>query len=97
MRFFQAIAPVAVLANVAIARSNHFIQQEDKERHDFLATQKRTSLAHCAEMLKVRHVNKHNVARRAKRNLKKRATHSALAADHNKTSLGYTLNYQAPT
>ncbi|KAI1848316.1 hypothetical protein JX265_013818 [Neoarthrinium moseri] len=101
MRFFQAIAPVAVLANVAIAHGNHDIQQEVKQRRDFLTTQRRTNLAHCADKLKARGVDKRNVARRAagveqaraKKNLKtKRTEDSVLATDHNKTSLGYTEN-----
>ncbi|KAH9897515.1 Intradiol ring-cleavage dioxygenase [Xylariomycetidae sp. FL2044] len=95
MRFINTIAPFAILAGSVAAHGNHDIAQEIKERRDFLSTQKRTSLGHCATKLGRRGVHQRNVERRnaaveaarVKRGLKqKRTFESVVAASHNKTS-----------
>ncbi|KAK6208456.1 hypothetical protein LQW54_006802 [Pestalotiopsis sp. IQ-011] len=98
MRFIQVVAPLAVFANAAIGHGNHNIREEIKERRDFLAPQKRTSLGHCSDKLKARGLDRRNIVRRAasvqdarvKRQVKKRTEDDVLATDHNKTSSAYT-------
>ncbi|KAI0162468.1 Intradiol ring-cleavage dioxygenase [Pestalotiopsis sp. NC0098] len=105
MRFIQVAAPLAVFANAAIAHGNHDIREEIKERRDFLATQKRTSLSHCSDKLKARGLDRRNIARRAvgvqearvKRQVQKRTEDEVLATNHNKTSSAYTENTAADT
>ncbi|KAI1344456.1 Intradiol ring-cleavage dioxygenase [Xylariaceae sp. FL0016] len=103
MRFASTVAPIALAAGLAAAHGNHNIAEEIKERRDFLSTQKRTSLGHCASAMKARGLDRRNIERRAagvsaaraKRGLQRRTEEEVLATDHNKTSLGYTENTAA--
>ncbi|KZL78375.1 extracellular dioxygenase [Colletotrichum incanum] len=102
---FSSVATGFALLSGAVAHPGHDLTEEIAERRAFLSTIKRASLGHCADKLAARGITARNVARRAaqveqarqKRNIKKRDAASVLAASHNQTELGYTLNTDATT
>ncbi|KZL74848.1 intradiol ring-cleavage dioxygenase-like protein [Colletotrichum tofieldiae] len=104
MRFSSVATGLALLSGV-VAHPGHDLTEEIAERRAFLSTIKRASLGHCADKLAARGITARNVARRVaqveqarqKRNIKKRDAASVLAASHNQTELGYTLNTDAAT
>ncbi|GKT43635.1 uncharacterized protein ColSpa_03816 [Colletotrichum spaethianum] len=104
MRFSSVATGLALLSS-AVAHPGHDLTEEIAERRAFLSTVKRANLGHCADKLAARGVTARNIARRAaqveqarqKRNIKKRDATSVLAASHNQTDLGYTLNTDAAT
>ncbi|KAJ4347281.1 uncharacterized protein N0V89_011221 [Didymosphaeria variabile] len=105
MRFTQTVLSGLTFLSAVSAHPGHDLTQEIAERREFLGSQKRSDLSHCAAKLKARGVNKRNVARReaalqnarAKRGLKKRDLDTVIATDHNQTAQGYTLNTDAAT
>lgn len=104
MHFAKAATGLALLAT-AIAHPGHDVTQEAAERRDFLNSVKRTSLSHCADKLRARGTKARNVARRQaqvenarqKRGLKKRDIADVLAANHNKTEEGFTVETDPAT
>ncbi|RGP60421.1 hypothetical protein FLONG3_10887 [Fusarium longipes] len=101
----NVLASFAIAASIASAHPGHDIRHEILERREFLASSKRSNLAHCADKLKARGIEARNVARRAakvdkarqKRSLKKRDADEVLNKSHNKTELGYTANTDPAT
>ena len=63
MHFVQVLSLFS-LASLTLSHGTGDVSHEIKERRDFLATQKRTSLSHCAAKLKARGVTKRNIERR---------------------------------
>ncbi|KAK9774850.1 putative Intradiol ring-cleavage dioxygenases domain-containing protein [Seiridium cardinale] len=66
MRFSQAITSgLALLSSpVVLAHPGHDVNKEIAARQEYLSTVKRTNLGHCADKLKVRGIERRNVARR---------------------------------
>lgn len=66
MRFTQGfISGLTLLSSSAVlAHPGHDVKKEIAARQEYLSSVKRTNLAHCAESLKVRGVERKNVARR---------------------------------
>ncbi|TEA21741.1 Catechol 1,2-dioxygenase 1 [Colletotrichum sidae] len=104
MRFSTVASGLALLSGAA-AHPGHDLTEEIAERRAFLGNVKRASLDHCADKLKARGLTARNVARRSaqvekarqKRGINKRDAATVLAASHNQTDLGYTLNTDANT
>ncbi|KAI0480841.1 Intradiol ring-cleavage dioxygenase [Xylariaceae sp. FL0804] len=92
MRFTTLTAAMAA-AGLASAHGDHDVGAELRQRRDFLSTQKRAGLGHCADRLKARNVERRTAtlqAARAKRGLARRTMDSVLATDHNKTAEGFS-------
>ncbi|KAK4458229.1 Intradiol ring-cleavage dioxygenase [Cladorrhinum samala] len=105
MHFTKATtAGLALLSGIVSAHPGHDVAHEAAERREYLASVKRSSLAHCADKLQARGISSRNVARRQarieharqKRSIK-RSIDDALATNHNKTSLGFTPETDAAT
>lgn len=99
-----------LLAGAVSAHPGHDVAHEALERREYLASVKRSSLAHCAGALKARGVESRNVARRSarieaerqKRGLghlknKKRDLEEVLNKSHNQTEMGYTVDTDPAT
>ncbi|KAM0281198.1 hypothetical protein ACHAQH_003628 [Verticillium albo-atrum] len=107
MRLTSVASGFALLSIQAAAHPGHDLSEEIAERRAFLGNIERASLAHCAEKLRARGVDRRNIERRAallkdaREKLalkkKKRDTDTILATSHNKTELGYTINTDADT
>ncbi|KAH7175277.1 Intradiol ring-cleavage dioxygenase [Dactylonectria macrodidyma] len=104
MRFSHLIIGL-VLSGTAVSHPGHDICQEITERREFINSVERSSLAHCAEKLKVRGNDGRNIERRSakiaeireKRGLKKRDLETVLGTSHDHTDEGYTMRTDAAT
>ncbi|KAK8145831.1 hypothetical protein G3M48_003951 [Beauveria asiatica] len=100
MRCTQILALFAAASGIANAHPGHDLSEEIAERHLFLRSVRRATLAHCADKLKARGVEAANIARRsaavekkrAARGIKRRDANSDLSTSHNSTDTGYTQN-----
>lgn len=66
MRFTPSILSGLTLlsSSAVLAHPGHDVNKEIAARQEYLSSVKRTNLAHCAETLKARGVERRNVARR---------------------------------
>lgn len=66
MRFTQVITSGLALlsSSVVLGHPGHDIEKEIAERREYLNSVKQTNLAHCAEKLRARGIERRNVARR---------------------------------
>ncbi len=100
MHFTQLVALFAAASGIADAHPGHDLTEEIEERHLFLRSVRRATLAHCADKLKARGVEATNIARRSAavekrrlaRGIQRRDAASDIATSHNSTDLGYTEN-----
>ncbi|KAM3434789.1 hypothetical protein NHJ13734_005856 [Beauveria thailandica] len=100
MRCTQILALFAAASGIANAHPGHDLSEEIAERHLFLRSVRRATLAHCADKLKARGVEAANIARRSAavekkrtaQGIKRRDANSDLSTSHNSTDTGYTQN-----